>query len=129
LTEHAKRRNEFQKRMWRAMTGNLPKLIDGTKARLRKKRDMLRLDAFHARDGAKVIAENAAESELLIMSSPPTYDHGYEKLYATLMSWFDWDSPSYTDIGPKVEFAKLMKAESHRWLMFSEDRNDEVEAI
>jgi hypothetical protein len=107
---------------------NLPKLIAGTKARLRKKREMLRLDGFHARDGAQVIQDNARESELLIMSSPPTYE-GLERLYKTLMSWFVWDVPTYTDIGPKVEFARLMKSDVHPWLMFSEDRSAEVEAI
>ncbi len=129
LTEHAKRRNEFQRRMWRAYISSLPKLIEGTRARLRKKKEILRMDGFHARDGVEVIRENAESGDLLIMSSPPTYEKGYERLYATLMSWFDWDAPTYTDIGPRAEFAKVMRSDAHNWLMFSEDRNDEVESV
>jgi hypothetical protein len=128
LTEHAPRKNPFQQRMWNAAAKQIEKLVEKTMVRLKEKKAIVQLDEFHSRDGVQVIVE-LNKGDTLVMSSPPTYEKGYEKLYATLMSWFRWDAPSYTDIGPREAFAKLIKAECPSFMLFTEDRDPAVEAV
>lgn len=128
MTEHASQRNDFQKRMWGAMVRDIERLVKETKKRIEQKAALVKLDDFHALDGVEVI-RSCSGQECLIMSSPPTYEGGYEKLYAKLEEWFDWDKPTYTDIGPRAGFAKLLVAAGTDWILFTEDRDEETEAI
>lgn len=129
MSELHKRNNDFQKRMWDAYLGRFEQLVSETKEKLAKKRALVNLNRFHQRDGVEVINDLKGAPGVVIVSSPPTYDGGYEKLYEWVDKTVDWGKPGYTDIGPKEEFAKLILSAGTDWVLFTEDRKPEVEAV
>jgi hypothetical protein len=129
LGEHAPRKNAFQQRMWKATISQAKRLYEGTRKRLEKKKALVKLDAFHARDGVEVIASVKEDPETFLISFPPTYDGGYEKLYGWLESVVSWNKPTYSNIGQEADFARLITNINGRWALGTEYRNEAVEAI
>lgn len=129
LSEHAPRKNEFQKRIWRAMILQAEKLVLETRKRLETKKAKIQLNDFHSRDGVEVIKSVTNAPDTLLISSPPTYEGGYEKLYAWMEATFEWPKPQYTDIGPAKDFAELIVGAGTDWMLFTEDRRQDVEEV
>lgn len=129
LSDFSGLKNEYQRRMWQATIKEADKIIEGTKRRLQEKKAKINLNKFHAMDGVAVINAVRGQRETLIISSPPTYEGGYERLYKFMDATFKWDQPPYTQIGPEKEFAKMFVNAGTRWMLFTEDRRSEVEAI
>lgn len=129
LSEHQRRKNAFQKRMWRAHMSQADELVTKTMERIAKKRDELKLDDYHARDGVEVLKSLKGESDVLAISSPPTYSGDYEKIYKWFEEIFVWDKPGYTNIGASDEFARIIVENCGQWILFAEDRNPETEKV
>jgi|GEM_PF-590210 hypothetical protein len=129
LSEHAPRKNAFQKRMWHAVVSQAQQLYEGTLKRLEKKKGLVKLDGFYARDGVEVINSIKDDPETFVISFPPTYSGGYEKLYKWLDSVVSWNQPTYTNIGQEEDFAKLITSIKGKWALGTEYRDAAVEAI
>ena len=129
LSEHQRRRNDYQKRMWRATISQADILVTKTIERIKKKRDEVKLDDYHCRDGVEVLKSLNGQSDVLAISSPPTYQGDYEKIYKWFEEIFVWEKPTYTNIGASDEFAKIIVDNCGQWILFAEDRNPKTEAV
>jgi hypothetical protein len=87
------RDNPYHRRMWDAYLRRWPDMHAKTLANLEKGLAGLSLRDFYAGDVADFFA-NAPQDSVLI-SFPPTYKGGYERLYKKLQAAFAWDEPAY----------------------------------
>ncbi|NOX56201.1 MAG: hypothetical protein GXP27_17510, partial [Planctomycetes bacterium] len=125
----AKRRNDYQKRMWDAYVRRLPELCERTRARLRQKRDRLQLDAYHAQDAWERVERIPPGDDHVILTFPPTYAGGYEKLYDTLHRAFHWPQPKYRELTSGEEFARRVIDRPGPWIIGAEKPTPELEKL
>lgn len=123
------RRNQYQCRMFGAYEKRFAALCEQTRERLRKKRDEVRLDSFHAQDGWERVGEIPATDEHAVMTFPPTYEAGYEKLYESLHRAFIWQQPQYEILTSGEQFAERIVSRPGPWVIGAELPTPELEAI
>jgi hypothetical protein len=87
------RDHPYHRRMWNAYLRRWPDLHAKTLANLEKGLAGLPLRGFYAGDVVDFL-DNAPQDSLVI-SFPPTYKGGYERLYEKLQAAFAWDEPTY----------------------------------
>ena len=124
-----RRRSEFQRRMFRHYQRRMAELADKTIARLRRRRELLRLDAFHARDGWERAVEIPAGDGDVVLTFPPTYSGGYERLYRDLDALFTWEAPRYRPLTTGAEFAARVAQRPGPWIIGTEKRDGDVDAV
>jgi len=93
ILEYWDRDHPYHGRMWAAYLRRWPELHATTVEKLRVGLEGVRLADFHAGDVVDFLA--AAPDESVVISFPPTYKAGYERLYRKLQATFSWESPTY----------------------------------
>lgn len=129
LLQFRKQDHAYKRRMYRAHLRRLDELCTETALRLRRKRDFVQLDEFFARDGWQRVAEIPSGSDHAILSFPPTYLQGYERLYRDLHRAFQWKQPSYRDLVSGEAFASHVARRSGSWLIGAEHPTPELEKV
>jgi hypothetical protein len=76
----------------RAYRDQFPRLHAETKTRIEAM--TLRLESYHPKDVREYLADDVPEDGIVV-SFPPFYKGGYEKLYAAMDRHFLWDKPVY----------------------------------
>ncbi|MFA5801544.1 MAG: hypothetical protein WC911_03615 [Thermoleophilia bacterium] len=93
LLEFADRDEPYHRRMFTAYRKRFPELHADTVEKVDKALDGMQIDSFWAGDCIEFIRN--APSDAVVVSFPPTYKGGYERLYAKMDEIFDWDPPEY----------------------------------
>ena len=127
--EFADRKNAYEERMWDAYLSQLPQIIGKTKERLREKAAKIRLDEFHCLDGWCRIDRIPKDRSHLIISFPPTYKGGYEKLYSRVESLFEWEKPEYRELTSGAEFGERITSSGIPWIIGAEEPDSELESV
>jgi hypothetical protein len=94
----------YHRRMAAAYVADWPRLHAKTVDRVKAAIDALRITSFFAGDVVDHIGH--APPDAVVISFPPTYSGGYERLYKKFKSIFAWTPPSYTEFTPE-RFAAL----------------------
>jgi hypothetical protein len=108
-------------------------LHGGTKAKAEKALGGLKVASYYAGDVLDHLSSAPAEAG--IMTAPPTYKGGYERLYKSMDKVFDWrDRPSYRmfDESSMSQLMGILTSRPH-WLLFNdqliEDLRDHLVGI
>jgi hypothetical protein len=85
--------NAFHRRMWEAYRRSFPTLHAKTLLKVQRGLEGVQLRSFYAGDVVDFVAAGPEES--VVVSFPPTYSSGYERLYRKMDAAFDWPRPDY----------------------------------
>jgi hypothetical protein len=129
ILQHWPRRNRFQERMWAAGVRRLDELVGKTREKLRQKREIMGLADFFPQDGWVRAGEIPPGPEHCVLTFPPTYAKGYEKLYKLLDEAFIWDRPPYKELTSGAEFTEKVIARPGPWIVGAEERIAENEKV
>ena len=88
------RKEPYYKRMLNAYMKRWPALHSGTKEKNKTTLDGIKIDSYFAGDAFDFVA-NAPE-DAVVITFPPTYAGGYERLYKKFDEAFVWEKPEYT---------------------------------
>jgi len=126
LLEGWGKQNAYYKRMQQAWKAQWPALHKATAEKVRK--STLKLASFFCGDIMEHIDRIPLDAG--VVSFPPFWGGGYEKLYAPLEAVFDWPRPSY----PMLELSGVMElfrkmAERRHWLFGTKERLEEWESF
>lgn len=124
-----KRDTAYKRRMYHAYVRNLVALCEKTRRKLQKKRDIVQLNDFSCQDGWQRVAEIPPGPDHAILTFPPTYPGGYERLYDRLHRAFIWSQPSYRELAIGGEFAERVIARPGPWLIGAENSSRSLERI
>lgn len=124
-----KQNSNYAVRMWKGYARSIMKLAEATRARLRKKRDEIRLNAFFPRDGWERASEVPAGPDHAVLTFQPTYSSGYEKLYAAVDQLFSWEQPSYKELTSGTDFARRMLERDGPWIIGAENPSPELAGV
>ena len=124
-----KQDNAYKRRMYRAYLRQIDVLCEQTREKLQTKRVLVRLDEFHVVDGWQRIVEIPDGPDHAILTFPPTYARGYERLYADLNNAFRWGQPEYRELTSGVEFAESVIERPGPWLIGAETPTPELEQV
>lgn len=113
-------RNTWQRRMYAGRIGRLMELCETTMERLERKRDVMRLDEFYPLDGWDRLQSIPRSPDHAIVSFPPTYARGYERLYAKLEQAFVWSRPHFRPLTAGAEFARALASRENLWILGAE---------
>ncbi|WP_437187806.1 hypothetical protein SH668x_001217 [Planctomicrobium sp. SH668] len=127
MMQFEKRNNRFQMRMWDAYVSRLKDLCEKTILRIQKKQNQVQLNAFYAEDGWDRV--DGVSKDSAILSFPPTYSNGYEKLYKTLQEAFVWSPPKYKELTSGTQFASKLRDWGGKWLLAAENPPPEMEEV
>lgn len=103
-------------------------LHQGTKAKAEKALDAVKVAAYYAGDVIDHLS--AAPASAGIMTSPPTYKGGYERLYKKMDKVFDWrERPSYRvfDESSMAQLIAILTSRPH-WLLFNDQRIEDLQS-
>lgn len=87
------REERYHARMRAAYRDSFSQLHEQTAAKVQKALDGVKLNSFALGDVVEFLER--APDDIAAISFPPTYKGGYEKLYLTMDSVFDWNRPTY----------------------------------
>jgi hypothetical protein len=93
------RGHPYHERMWNAYLRRWAQLHQETCAKIEMALDGVALSSYFAGDVFDFVKDAPAES--VVISFPPTYKGGYERLYKRLAATFDWDEPKYVMFTPE----------------------------
>ncbi len=113
------RDHPYHRRMWDAYLRRWAALHAKTVANLEKGMSGVSLRSFFAGDVVDFLA--AAPPESVVVSFPPTYKGGYERLYKKLQAAFAWDEPTYQLFTPERFETLLEGMTSKRYWCLSRD--------
>lgn len=119
----------YARRNYAAYVRRLPELCEKTKGRIAKKRVEVRLNEFHPQDGWVRVSMIPTDGQHVIITFPPTYSKGYERMYRLLGELFRWDPPLYRELTSGVEFAAQIKETGCPWIIGAEKPTPELEAL
>jgi hypothetical protein len=122
--QFAKRDRRYERRMWAAYRAEWDSLHRATMAKVATALEGMHLRSFAAEDAVTWVAR--APDDAVVISFPPTYDSGYERLYKHIDAVFDWDAPTY-EVFTEQRFGMLQAAIVNRdeWVL-SRDRPEEA---
>jgi hypothetical protein len=107
LFQFWERDNPYHRRMLDAYQHRFAELHAQTLAKVEKALAGVALRSFYAGDVVDFLAQ--APEESVVLSFPPTYRGGYERLYQKMDAAFDWDRPTYA-LFTEDRFAALREA-------------------
>lgn len=127
MFKYADRQERYFKRMWQAYTENFAKLHEQTKERVAKALDGIRIKSFYAGDVVDFVQQ--APDDAVIISFPPTYKSGYERMYKKIDEVFTWERPDY-EIFDDNRFSEfiLNLQNKHAWVTLRDKRIAELES-
>jgi len=119
-----RRENGYFRRMATNYERNWEAIFTATKAKLEKALDLPVADYFNG-DVVEYFAN--APKDATLITFPPTYKGGYEKLFSHLERAYEWNQPSYEIVEPSEMFQKLAYiTQNHdRWILMSDERKDD----
>ncbi len=126
MFKYADRQEPYFRRMWKAYIEQFAKLHEQTKERVVKALDGVKLKSFYAGDVIDFIKQ--APDDAVVISFPPTYKGGYERMYKKFDSVFAWEKPTYQVFDDQrfMEFTnELMSKEA--WVTLRDKRVEELE--
>jgi len=94
ISKFAKRKNHYQLRMYKHYLDNFESYVDKTLKRLKEVKKRVKIDQFLLQD-ASITIEDALKDGRVIASFLPTYSGGYERIYKTYESYFEYPVPEY----------------------------------
>lgn len=126
MFKYADRQERYFKRMWQAYTENFAKLHEQTKERVAKALDGVRIKSFYAGDVVDFVRN--APDDAVIISFPPTYKSGYERMYKKIDEVFAWERPDY-EIFDDNRFSEFISnlQKKHAWVTLRDKRIAELE--
>lgn len=123
------RKNLFQTRMFKHYARSWAEKVEKTIAKLKVRKAMLQLNEFHARDGWERALEIPAGCEDVVLTFPPTYEGGYEKLYKAMDALFAWHAPAYKILTTGTEFAARVVERDGPWIIGTEKRDQAMDDV
>jgi hypothetical protein len=93
VLKYEKADNLFKKRHWAHYLNNFQDFHQATVAKLRERKQEVRLEAYTTKDIFDLLDE--APKDAVAIAFLPTYAGGYERMFKRLEEIFDWDQPSY----------------------------------
>jgi hypothetical protein len=93
VLKYEKANNLFKQRHWTHYLNNFQGFHQATVARLRERKQEVRLEAYTSRDIYDLLDE--APKDAVAIAFLPTYAGGYERMFKRLEEIFDWDRPDY----------------------------------
>lgn len=129
LAEHIRQKNDYQRRMYNSYMRHLTELMEGTCEKLERKKQQLRLDEFYPQDGQTRIHDIPDSPDHAVLSFPPTYSGGYEKLYAVVDEIFSWQQPEYMELTSGADFARRIVEKPNPWILGAELPDQDLEDV
>ena len=129
MLEFRKQNNRYQQRMYSAYLRKIPELVEKTRARLEKKKEQVCLGGFFPQDGWERAGDIPVGEQDAVLTFPPTYSQGYEKLYAKLHEAFVWEQPEYVELTSGSEFARRITERGGPWIIGAEIPDTELENL
>lgn len=120
-------KNYYQRRQMAAYHRQWNELVEGTKKRLEKKKAAVGDYEFFPMDARDRIKQIGKDD--LLLTFPPTYEGGYERLYAVLETLFDWDQPDYQILTAETEFIQMVLDRDGPYMVGIESRKEDVEEL
>jgi hypothetical protein len=111
--------NVFKARHWAHYLNNFERFHQATIARLRDRKQEVRLEAYTSKDIFDLLDE--IPQEAVAVAFLPTYAGGYERMFKRLEEIFDWDRPVYGLIDAERKAAILEKMKTRDYL-YLDDR-------
>lgn len=129
LATYAGRRNHYELRMWGAMMleSRRASMLTKAAAQVLKKREALAPYEYAAQDAWERVAQLPEDD--VVLTFPPTYKGGYEKLYRTLDEWVTWERPAYKELTSGAEFTARVVGRPGPWIVGAEERKAEEETL
>lgn len=120
------RQEPYFTRMERAYREAFSSLHAENKEKLQPLLDEIQIAGFSCADAMEFIKE--VPSDAVVLSFPPTYAGGYEKLYKNMDSVFEWDKPTY-EVFTAESFELFMRRVMQRdtWVLARDNKVAELE--
>lgn len=116
MLQHVKRDNQYRVKMWDAYRREFGEIHEATIGKLRKYKEAMGEIEYEPKDVFAFLRDIPAGG--LIMSFPPTYKGGYERLYKHIEEIFSWEQPAYTLIDGFWDlFRAIMEYDGYRLLL------------
>ncbi len=93
MLKFADRPEPYHRRMWQAYTSQFASLHSQTVDRVLTALEEVQLLSFTAGDVVDYVKQ--IPQSAVVISFPPTYEGGYERLYKKIDEVFEWDEPDY----------------------------------
>ena len=116
VLKYEKANNLFKQRHWAHYLNNFQKFHQDTIAKLRERKQEIRLEAYTSRDIYDLLDEMPPDA--VAVAFLPTYAGGYERMFKRLEEIFAWDRPEYgmIDADRKVAILEKMKTRDYLFL-------------
>lgn len=119
MLQYYGREEPYHRRMWTAYFSRFEQLHGETMGRIARALDGVRLASFYEGDLVDFIAD--APEESVVISYPPTYSGGYERLYERLHQVFGWQPPPYVMFDEARRTVLLQAMQEKRFWVFGTD--------
>ena len=124
MVKYEKQNNLHKIRMWRHYLESFPELHRKSVEKIESAASGIRLDQYTARDVVELY-EDPCFDDWIKVAFLPTYQGGYERLYARLEQIFDWDRPEYQVLDEERLERTLGNMRRGRYLYLADyDRGD-----
>jgi len=110
-------RNLFEERNLKAYLDTWHERHESTKAKLEESEFVI--DSYNCEDFIKFLRE-MPEERCVIGAFPPTYKAGYEKMFKTFSSLFEWETPEYEIFDPDTVESVLGKAKGNTMYLITD---------
>ena len=126
MFKYVDRHEPYFKRLHAAYMDQFGKLHEQTKERVAKALDGVKIKSFYAGDVLDFI--KTAPDDAVVISFPPTYKGGYERMYKKFDEVFRWDKPEY-EIFDDKRFAEFTDELTNKkeWVTLRDKRVEELE--
>ncbi len=111
--KYEKADNVFKSRHWAHYLNNFEGFHQATIARLRERKNEVRLEAYTSKDIFDLLEEMPQDA--VAVAFLPTYAGGYEQMFKPLEEIFDWDQPAYGLIDAERKSAILEKMKTRNY--------------
>lgn len=127
MFKYTDRQEPYHKRMLKAYTTDFETMHRATQKKIARALEEIHINSFSASDVVDFISD--APSDAAVISFPPTYKGGYEKIYKKFDQVFAWDAPQYQVFDDK-RFQRFLEAaqEKRYWLTMRDQPVPELES-
>jgi hypothetical protein len=119
VLKYEKADNLFKRRHWAHYLNNFQGFHQATVARLRERKQEVRLEAYTTRDIFDLLDE--IPKDAVAIAFLPTYAGGYERMFKRLEEIFDWDRPDYALIDEDRK-KRILTRMTERDYLYLDDR-------